>query len=91
MGARGANSGGTKRARRVDARPHSSMRGFRIDGQEGWDLINGDPRHWSDPLDPERRATWEANRDAIMGRWVQPSRPGWRPTTSSTSCRLATA
>ncbi|MCO5058604.1 MAG: hypothetical protein M9905_12150 [Rhizobiaceae bacterium] len=50
-----------------------------MDGPEGWDLILGDGRHWSDPLDPERRATWRDHRDAIITRWVKPFRPGWRP------------
>jgi hypothetical protein len=41
--------------------------------------VNGDQRHWADPLAAERKATWEEHREKIMGRWVRPSRPGWRP------------
>ena len=79
MGMRGKGASAPKRAPRIDRRPHSSIRGFRMDGPEGWDLILGDGRHWSDPLDPERRATWRDHRDAIITRWVKPFRPGWRP------------
>lgn len=76
MGARGKQSTGPKRAPRVDARPHSSLRGIAEMSVPYLDLVNGEPAYWSDPDDPERLAAWTLWRDRILARW---HRPGWRP------------
>jgi hypothetical protein len=72
MGIRGRGASPLSRA------PHKNTRGnARSRAQEVteyspayWDLIIGEPRHWADPFDPERRRAWREWRERIFARWA---------------------